>query len=40
MRKNAAEHCGKGIVEAFYQVLYEAYDVALHNAQKRLIMNS
>lgn len=40
MRKNAAEIAEKALWKHFIKYYYEAYDVALRNAQKRLIMNS
>ena len=40
MRKNAADIAEKALWKHFIKYYYEAYDVALHNAQKRLIMNS
>ena len=40
MRKNAADIAEKALWKHFIKYYYEAYDVALHNAQKRLVMNS
>ncbi len=40
MRKNAADIAEKALWKHFIKYYYEAYDVALRNAQKRLIMNS
>ena len=40
VRKNAADIAEKALWKHFIKYYYEAYDVALHNAQKRLIMNS
>jgi len=36
----AYEIAEKALWKHFIKYYYEAYDVALHNAQKRLIMNS
>ena len=40
VRKNAADIAEKALWKHFIKYYYEAYDVALHNAQKRLVMNS
>lgn len=40
MRKNAADIAEKALWMHFIKYYYEAYDVALRNAQKRLVMNS
>jgi len=40
MRKNAADIAEKALWKHFIKYYYEAYDVALRNAQKRLVMNS
>lgn len=40
MRKNAADIAEKALWKHFIKYYYEAYDVALRNAQRRLIMNS
>jgi glycogen synthase len=40
MRKNAADVAEKALWKHFIKYYYEAYDLALRKAQKRLIMNS
>lgn len=40
MRKNAADIAEKALWKHFIKYYYEAYDVALRNAHRRLIMNS